>query len=181
MLQTQKPSPRRPIARILGAQVFLVLAFVANQACAQTPVAPAAPSKPATAEAPSAFKNWGAKETTSTPPPREMTATEKAVIQRAGERWQLLTKGDYKAAYEYLSPSSKAFKSLAAFEAEASASTLSEVKPTRAECDKDGRCSVTLAARAGLQQPRVGMLGVPVLTQEVWSIQASGEALLILR
>ena len=52
-------------------------------------------------------------------------------------------KGDYKAAYEYLSPSSKAFKSLAAFEAGERINVEREVKPTRAECDKDGRCSVT--------------------------------------
>lgn len=139
-----------------------------------------APQQPATSSS-SAFKGWSTRESTTAPAPREMTDVEKTLVERATARQQFLAKGEYKAAYEFLSPSSKAFKPYAAFEAEASGSSLRETKATRAECDKDGRCSVTLVAKAGLQQPRIGMLSVPVMTQEVWVIQSSGEALLILR
>ena len=110
-----------------------------------------------------------------------MTDAERVLVDRASARWQLLAKGDYKGAYEFLTPSSKAFKPFAEFEAEAAASALREVKATRAECDSAGRCSVTLVAKARLQQAKIGMMGVPVLTHEVWALPASGEAQLILR
>lgn len=110
-----------------------------------------------------------------------MTDAEKALVDRATARWQLLAKGDFKAAYDFLTPSSKAFKPYADFEAEAAASAFREVKATRAECDSAGRCSVTLVAKAGLQQAKIGMMGVSVLTHEVWTLPASGEAQLILR
>ena len=80
-----------------------------------------------------------------------------------------------------LSAPSRAFKPYAAFEAEAAASTLRDVKATRADCDADNRCSVTLSANASLRQPKVGSLSVPILLQEVWVVSASGEAQLILQ
>lgn len=181
MLQISNSSSHSSLAKTLFLSLICGTALAAQQASAQTAVDKSASPKAEVGAGQSTYKNWSTKEITTAPPPREMTETEKAVVRRAGERWELLAKGDYKAAYEFLSASSKAFKPYPAFEAEASGSTLRDLKPTRAECDKDGRCSVTLAGRAAIQQPKVGMLGVPVLTQEVWSVQASGEAVLILR
>ncbi len=126
---------------------------------------------------------WGKRSpnTASQVPPREMTAQEKAVVERATRRQQLIGNGDYKGAYEFFSVPSRATKSLATFEAEIGASAIKELKATRAECDKDDRCTVTLVGKAALQQPRVGIMGVPVLLQEVWLLQPSGEAQLISR
>ena len=102
-------------------------------------------------------------------------------MQRATARRLLLAKGEYKAAYDFLSPASQSFKPFAEFQSEATASKLQDIKATRAECDKDNRCSVTLTGKAKLKQPKVGELTVPVSLQEIWLAQSSGEAQLILR
>lgn len=172
---------RLPLAGCVAFVFALVNVIAPFGSSAQTAVGANPAPQPAINTPEPAFKNWTTRESTTAPPPRDMTDREKALVERATERQQLLAKGEYKAAYEFLSPSSKAFKSFSAFEAEARGSSLRETKATRAECDKDGRCSVTLVAKAGLQQPKIGTLSVPVMTQEVWLIQSSGEALLILR
>ena len=163
----------------LAAVALTSLALTSPSAQAQStnspnPVAPPPPSP--------ISRDWpDASKATPAPPPRAMTDSERALVERASARWQLLAKADFKSAYEFLTPSSRAFKPYAEFEAEAATSALREVKATRAECDSAGRCSVTLVAKAALQQPKVGMMVVPVLTQEIWALSASGEAQLILR
>ena len=161
----------------------------AVQAKAATPVkeaaAPSTSSAPSTpsAEDPPAPAGWYGPpgDRKVAPPLRDMTKQELAVVDRATARQQALSKGEYKAAYEFLSLASQSFKSFAAFESEAAGSALRDVKATRAECDKDSRCSVTLIGQAVIRQPRVRELSVPVLLQEVWIAQVSGEAQLILR
>jgi hypothetical protein len=176
--------------RLPAAIALAVIAsIVANQPVqAQTSAAPPATNAatavtPTAADIASVPKGWfgDQRERIVVAPPRDMTVAELAIVERASARRRLLDKGEYKAAYEYLSPASRSFKSIASFESEAAASVLRNVKATRAECDKDGRCSVTLIATAVMQQPRVGEMAVPISLQEVWASQASGEAQLILR
>ena len=168
----------------LGALALGPAAPVRAQTPAGAPSSDTSTRQPGTVPLDTAPVGWnrgGGAPKVPPPPPRDMTAQERAIVDRATARRQLLEKGEYSAAYEFLSPSSKAFKSLAEFQAEALASTLRDVVATRAECDKDNRCSVTLTGKARLRQPKVGDLRVPVSLQEIWLAQSSGEAQLILR
>lgn len=144
--------------------------------------APTSPSAPSASDPPAPAGWYGPPGDRKVAPPlRDMTKQELAVVERATARQQALSKGEYKAAYEFLSLASQSFKPFAAFESEAAGSALRNIKATRAECDKDSRCSVTLVGQAVIRQPKVRELFVPVLLQEVWIAQVSGEAQLILR
>jgi len=179
-----KPTARCNIFAAVAA--VSAIAIVVQSTHAQTV---GAPGKPATtnaakqADLPPATPGWYgvSGERIVAPPPRSMTQQELALVERATLRRQLIAKGDYKAAYEFFSPSSRSVKSLDAFESDGAASSLRDVRATRAECDKDGRCSVTLVAQGVIKQSRVGDLGVPISLQEVWIAQPSGEAQLIVR
>ena len=180
--QTNHAALSRAFAIAVACSAFAIGFQPSNAQTATAPVATPTTS-PAGAALPPATPGWYGVpgERKVVPPPREMTRQELDVVERATARRQLLAKGEYKAAYEFLSPSSRSFKPFDVFEGEAVASALRDVKATRADCDKDGRCSVTLLARAVMKQPKVGDLGVPISLQEVWIAQASGNAQLILR
>lgn len=100
--------------------------------------------------------------------PREMTAEERSVLARANERWVAIEKGDIEAAYAFLSPGSRSFKSLAQFTSELRASTIKRAKAESVQCSAEGRCNVLLAGSAQTPVGKAGNVDVSFPLQETW-------------
>lgn len=65
------------------------------------------------------------------------------VRQRAEARWDALMKGDVKAAYQYLSPASRAVTTLERYQAKINPAAFRAIKIERVTCEGDG-CRVRL-------------------------------------
>ena len=93
-----------------------------------------------------------------------------AVTKRGQERWDLLLKGDVKAAYAYLSPASRAITSLERYQARTNTRNLRAVKLDRAECEAEF-CRL----RYLLMFDHRLMKGIETPLEETWVIE-NGQA-----
>ena len=95
---------------------------------------------------------------------------KEVVAARATARWNALIKGDLDAAYDYLSPASRATMSLAAYRANHKVGLYREVKINSVDCDADV-CTVTLHLTFDFKRAN----GVVMPLEEKWLI-ADGKA-----
>lgn len=102
-------------------------------------------------------------------------AKREAVSARAEARWQALIKGDLDAAYQYLSPGSKATISLPVYKATHKVGMYRTAKVDKVDCE-GAACKVTLTVRYDAK----GFKGVDTLLTEQWVIE-SGQAWILVR
>jgi hypothetical protein len=102
-------------------------------------------------------------------------AKREVVSARAEARWQDLIKGDLDAAYQYLSPGSKATISLAAYKATHNTSIYRAAKVDKVDCE-GAACKVTLTVRYDYQRFK----GVETPLTEQWVIEG-GQAWILVR
>jgi hypothetical protein len=98
-----------------------------------------------------------------------------AVTRRALDRWDLLIKGDTKAAYGYLSPASREVTSLERFQAKTNTGSFRAVKLDGVSCEAE-TCRVRLFLTIDHRQ----MTGLTVPLEETWVI-ADGQAWYVYR
>lgn len=89
-----------------------------------------------------------------------------AVTKRGQERWDLLLKGDVKAAYAYLSPASRAVTSLERYQARTNPANLRAIKLDRATCEGE-----VCRLRYWLTFDHRVMKGVETPIEETWVIE----------
>jgi hypothetical protein len=65
---------------------------------------------------------------------------EEVVVKRAQERWDALVKGDFKAAYAYLSPGSRAVMDQASYESSIRRGFWKAAKVEKAVCETRQKC-----------------------------------------
>jgi hypothetical protein len=92
------------------------------------------------------------------------------VQQRAEARWQAILKGDYAAAYGYLSPASRQSVALPAFEARMRGAQLRGAKVDAVDCG-DESCKVAIS----ITYDHRLMKGITTPAQETWVI-SDGQA-----
>lgn len=151
-------NPIRPILVVVTRQACraaATLGLVALAACATTP--PADAPKPA---APAA----------STPAPTTQEAKEALVRQRVQARWDLLIKGDFDGAFEYMSAGSKSTTTLARYKANIRKDAFRSIEIEKVTCDGDA-CQVAL--RLTYDHPKMKGLVTPV--NESWIVD-NGQA-----
>lgn len=102
-------------------------------------------------------------------------AKREAVTARAEARWQALLKGDLDAAYQYLSPGSKAAISLAAYKATHNTSIYRAAKVDKVTCE-GAACKAILTIRYDYQRFK----GVETRLTEQWVIEG-GQAWILVR
>lgn len=102
-------------------------------------------------------------------------AKREAVSARAEARWQELIKGDLDAAYQYLSPGSKASISLPVYKATHKVGMYRAAKVDKVDCE-GAACKVTLTIRYDAK----GFPGVTTLLTEQWVIEG-GQAWILVR
>lgn len=102
-------------------------------------------------------------------------AKQKAVAARAEARWQALLKGDLDAAYQYLSPGSKATISLPVYKATHRTAIYRGAKVDKVECE-GAACKVVMNVRYDYK----GFKGVETLVPEQWVIEG-GQAWILVR
>lgn len=98
-----------------------------------------------------------------------------AVTRRALDRWDLLIKGDTKAAYGYLSPASREVTSLERFQAKTNTASFRAIKLDGVSCEAE-TCRVRLFLTIDHRQ----MTGLAVPLEETWVI-ADGQAWYVYR
>lgn len=98
-----------------------------------------------------------------------------AVTKRALDRWDLLLKGDTKAAYGYLSPASREVTSLERFQARTNTASFRGIRLDKASCEAE-----TCKVRLFLTVDHRVMQGLTVPIEETWLI-ADGQAWLVYR
>ena len=102
-------------------------------------------------------------------------AKREAVAARAEARWQALIKGDLDAAYQYLSPGSKATIPLDVYKATHKVGLYRAAKVDKVNCD-GAACEVTLTIRYDAK----GFKNVDTLLTEQWVIEG-GQAWILVR
>ena len=98
-----------------------------------------------------------------------------AVTKRAQERWDVLLKGDVKAAYAYLSPASRAVTSLERYQTKTNPASFRSVKLEKASCQAE-----TCQLRFWLTFDHRVMKGVETPLEETWVIE-NGQAWYVYR
>ena len=98
-----------------------------------------------------------------------------AVTKKAQARWDSLMKGDVKAAYQYLSPASRAVTSLERYQARTNTASFRSIKIDRASCEME-----TCQVRFWLTFDHRMMQGVVVPIEESWVIE-DGQAWFVYR
>lgn len=98
-----------------------------------------------------------------------------AVTKRAQERWEVLLKGDVKAAYAYLSPASRAVTSLERYQARTNPANFRSVKLEKVTCQAE-----TCRLRFWLTFDHRLMKGVQTPLEETWIIE-NGQAWYVYR
>lgn len=93
-----------------------------------------------------------------------------AVTKRAQERWDVLLKGDVKAAYTYLSPASRAVTSLERYQSRTNPANYRAVKLDKVTCQAE-----TCQLRFWLTFDHRVMKGVETPLDETWIIE-NGQA-----
>ena len=102
-------------------------------------------------------------------------AKRDAVAARAEARWQALIKGDLDAAYQYLSPGSKATISLPVYKATHKVGMYRAAKVDSVTCE-GAACKVVLTIRYDYKTYK----GVDTLLTEQWVIEG-GQAWILVR
>ena len=98
-----------------------------------------------------------------------------AVTKRAQERWDVLLKGDVKAAYAYLSPASRAVTSLERYQSRTNPGSYRAVKLEKVSCQAE-----TCRLRLLLTFDHRVMKGVETPLEEIWIIE-NGQAWYVYR
>ena len=93
-------------------------------------------------------------------------AKQKAVAARAEARWQLLIKGDFAGAYEFLSSGSKATMSLELYKAKMRPGGWRQASVEKVDCEAEV-CRVTVA----ITFDRPQMKGIEMPLREIWIIE----------
>lgn len=96
---------------------------------------------------------------------------EEAITQRAQERWKLIVAGDFKSAYEYLTPGARAVMSLDAY---AGRLGMAQIKWTGStvdwvKCEDADTCQAQVAVDTLITVPGTGQGQVPGQTRLVES------------
>lgn len=89
-----------------------------------------------------------------------------AATKRGQERWDLLLKGDVKAAYAYLSPASRSVTSLEQYQARTNPANLRSIKLERAACEAE-----VCRLRYWLTFDHRVMKGIETPIEETWVIE----------
>ena len=98
-----------------------------------------------------------------------------AVTKRAQERWDVLLKGDVKAAYAYLSPASREVVSLERYQSKINPANFRSVKLDTVSCEAE-----TCRARFWLTFDHRLMRGVQTPLEETWILE-NGQAWYVYR
>jgi hypothetical protein len=98
-----------------------------------------------------------------------------AVTKRAQERWNVLLKGDVKAAYAYLSPASRAVTSFERYQMRTNPANFRSVRLEKVSCEAE-----TCQLRFWLTFDHRMMKGVETPLEETWIIE-NGQAWYVYR
>ena len=98
-----------------------------------------------------------------------------AVTKRAEARWESLMKGDTRAAYQYLSPASRAVTPLERYQAKMKTASFRSIKIDQASCEAE-----TCRLRFWLTFDHRMMQGVVIPIEETWVIE-DGQAWFVYR